>query len=826
MDQRTREVLEFDKVLEHIAGRAASSLGRDFVLALEPFEEAKAVEARYAPLREICNLLDRGESFPLGGLFDARPLLEHARIEGSALDEEEWPRIARFLQLCAELVRFRDDHRASMPAFAMMLADLEANEELQRKLARTLDKEGRIRDDATPELARARRSLRDGEQRLLRTVGRLVGELNDRGVLQENFSTMRNGRHVFPVRAGSRGRIRGIQHGSSASGETVYIEPLEIIESSNDLENLRDAERREVHRITLELTALLRPYLPVGMHNVELLAQLDGLYALGRTAADKNWNIPVVEEHGALRLYNAEHPLLNLRPGQSVPIAMLLDRGDRCIVLSGPNAGGKTTMMKTVGLLALLVKCGCPIPAFPDSSIPIFNDVLADIGDQQDLEEGVSTFTGHIRRIGELWRKSSHNCLVLMDELGTGTDPQEGGALAVSLLEGFVSRAGLTITTSHLNPVKVWAEDTPGARNASFSLSPDTHEPTFHLRLDIPGASEALEIARREGLPAELMDRARQLAGKRQLEMGELLRRIEGRERRLAEQLKEAEARAHTLAEQEEVVRARSDMLRNERHQLKEESLREKTHATQQIRERLERLIAELPGEDELKRRKEALIRAREEVLRQQELTNAERRRIAEAQVETGELTGGQRVFIRTLGQWGELVHIDEAAKKARLIVGQIEVTAKTGDLLDHDPAERRAEQIAKSRDIVQEAKRPGKKKKNKRIRDALRAADEYTGQTRRPRITVGGKASLPERPASMTIDLHGYRVEEALAELDRYIDRSILADFPYIKICHGTGTGRLYKAVHQYLKDHQAIKSYRFGTTDEGGGGITIAEL
>ena len=821
MDERTREVLEFDKVLELISGRAASALGRGFVESLEPLEHAGEVEARYAPLRDLMRLIDQGQSVPLGGLFDVRPLIKHAQVEGSVLDEEEWPRIALFLEICARFADFRDQNQKKLPSVAALLSTLETNPELIKRLGKTLDKDGRIRDDATPELARARRSLRSGEQRLLRLVSRLADDLYDRGILQENFSTIRNGRHVFPVKSSSRSRLSGIQHGLSSSGETAYIEPVEVVESSNELEYLREEERREVLRLLRDLTDLLRPFIPAAEKNVDLLSELDGLHALARTAAERGWHIPVVAREGAMRLFHAEHPLLNLRGGSSVPISILLERSDRCVVLSGPNAGGKTTAMKTIGLLSLLVKCGCPIPAFPDSSVPVYNDILADIGDQQDLEEGISTFTGHIRRIRELWRKAGKHCLVLMDELGTGTDPQEGGALAVALLEGFVSRASLTVTTSHLNPVKVWAEDTEGVRNASFSLDPHTREPTYTLRLDLPGASEALEIARKEGMPKEIMARAHELAGERQVEMGELLRRIEERERRLSETLKEAQARAKSLEDQEKLVRTRADLLRGERQEAREDALKERERLAGDLRGRLERMIAELPSEQELARRKEALVRAREEVLREQEMSREERRRLAEYQVDQGALSPGQRVFVKTLGQWGELLELGQSGR-ARLLIGNMEVSAREGDLLDHDPGERRAEQKARTEALEHDLKTGGKRKKKKKIKDVLQEAEGYSSAS-------GGWAyrgktpSLPSKPSSMTIDLHGYRVEEALAELDRYLDRSLLANFPYVKICHGTGTGRLYKAVHEFLRQHPAVKSYRFGTPDEGGGGITI---
>ncbi len=830
MDAQTREVLQFDLVLELVAGRASSPLGKEWVLGLEPLEETGAIEARFAPIRDLLLLLSRNSSLPIGGLFDARPLFDKVRIEGTALAEDELLPLASFLDVCTRLSSFRDQNRQDLPDLTRLLDQVSENRDLRRLLHDTLDKDGFIRDDATKELAAARAALRSAESQLLKTVNRLVADLHARGVLQEQFSTFRNGRHVFPVKAGARGRVSGIMHGSSTSRETVYVEPAEVVEAGNEVESRRESEQQEVHRILLRLTAEFRPFLPLARHTLELLREVDGLYAIARTANERGWNIPLIVDSGAVRLFNAHHPLLNLRGGRSIPITMLLDRGDRCVVLSGPNAGGKTTAMKTLGLLALLVQCGCPIPAFPDSTIPLFTNVLADIGDRQDIQQGLSTFSGHIKRICELWAQATTRSLVLLDEVGTGTDPQEGGALALALLESFANRAALTVTTSHLNTVKMWAEDTEGIRNASFSLDPDTHEPTFALRLDLPGASEALEIAEREGLPGSILGRARGLVGQRHLEMGEMLRRIEDRERRLSTALKDAEARAATLAEQEKVARARAEVLRDERRELRETALRDKEKAIAEVRGQLERLIAELPSEDDLLRRKESLVRARAEAIRQQNLSSEERLRLAERQAELGGLYVGQKVFVGTLRQWGMIVRLDESARKSQVSIGRVPVWAAMDDLMDHDPAERRAEQQQIADDAAStDSAGARRRKKSRRIKNALRDAEEYSGPTMRSAVTVGGRAfvsAAPARGQTMELDLHGCRVDEALKMLDKFLDQSLLSSFPYVRVCHGTGSGRLYKAVHEFLRQHPAVKKYRFGTPDEGGGGMTVVEL
>ncbi len=830
MDPRTLEILEFDRVLQKISQEATSSLGRKYVRGLAPASSFEEWKQRTAPVKDLLKLVERDQHPPLAGLFDPTEILKQLSIPGSIIEEEFWGRLIGFLELSEEVVQYREARKHNSPALSHMLSGVVELPSIVSEINKCIDDEGKVRSNASPELNTLRRRLNAAEKNLQRLIQDSISKYHDQGVLQSNYSTLRDGRHVLPVKSQFRQRISGILHGSSGTGETVYIEPGHVVAASNDLEVLKEEERAEVARILSRLTELLREVLPYLETNLAILARLDGIYALARNAAGRGWSFPIVIEQGALRLFKAHHPLLELSEGESVPITLLLDPTDRCIIISGPNAGGKTTAMKMLGLLTIMIQCGIPLPVFPDSTFPFFSSVYADIGDQQSLEDGVSTFSGHIRRIRAILEQTNERSLVLLDELGTGTDPQEGGALALSILEEFHNRAGLMVTTSHLNPVKVWADDTEGARNASFALDPKTGDPTYTLRLDLPGASEAFQIARREGLPASILNRARDLSDPKQLRMGELLQRIEDRERRLSEQLKEVEVRAKALAEQEEIAKARAQLLRDERREFKEQSLKEEGKALQEMRDKIERMIAELPSEEELERRKEALVQAREEALRQQSRQGQEARRLAEEKVSAGEVVVGQKIFVSSLGQWGEVASVDYKKNKAKVKVGSFEASVKTDDLLDHDPEEERQERLAKHEDAIYKATRGRKagKKKSRKLKAALREAEGITESPHHaPRVTYGGeKIHNTQRPQSMTLDLHGYRVEEALKELDRFLDRSLLASFPYVKVCHGTGSGKLYRAVHDHLRTVPYIKSYRFGTPDEGGGGMTIVEL
>lgn len=838
MDDKTRESLEMDAVLEHLAGSAQSALGSAAVRALEPATEYAEVERRLAVAGEALHLLDTGGGLPLSGLEDVRELLDRAEVRGGALGPEDWPRLRRFLGVAGETARYLKHAAGTSPNLSRAGGGLETHEDIGARIDRLFDEDGQVRDDASPELRRLRNERRKHEAAMRRTIQKLLDRHRGGTVLQDEFTTIRNGRHVFPVRAGSRGKLQGIVHGASATGETIYIEPGEIVESANEIELIRQGELQEIHRLLIELTELVRPSIPALRENLAILGELDGIQALARHAASHGWKIPVVAETGAMKLYDTHHPLLQMRQrANSVPVTMALESGDRMILLSGPNAGGKTTAMKTIALVAALVQCGSPVPVSPDSRLPVFTEFHADIGDQQDLDEGLSTFTGHVRRLRHVMATASRRALVILDELGTGTDPEEGGALAQAMLETLLERAALTIATSHLGPLKKWAEETPGARNASFSLDPHTHRPTFRLRIGLPGASEALVIAENEGLPRGVLERARSLVGEQKAMMGELLRRIEERERALAESLRETEARAKGLEQQEAIARRRAEELRAERRHIRETALEQREQVVRGARERIEKLIASLPGEEELRQRKEALNRAREAALREQRGV-AEERALIEHEDKEGPaghrgLGPGKRVWVRAMNDWGEVEYLEPDRGKARVHVGAMTVDVPIEGLFKKKPELELPPEPVEFAAEPEEPETKGKKKKKKRSKRVKAALQEMEkmGESARieppPRVFFkGGSVKAPREPLSLELDLHGYRVDEAIEAIDRYLDRALMADVPHVRLVHGTGQGRLYRAVHEHLRTLPFVGRFRFATPDEGGGGCTIVEF
>ncbi len=875
MDAPTFDTLKFHDLLRRVAEHCQSPLGRGLLETTKPAFRFEEVQERLAPVAEALRLLDKGESVSLDGLGDPRAIWEAVGPAGHALEGDELLRVAAFLECVREAEAFVRQVRADTPALARLAEGLQPNPPLERDLHRALTPEGALADHASDTLARIRSDIRRNEQRLRDHVDRLVSQLSERGLLQDAFATVRGNRYVFPVRAQARNQVQGIVHGASNTGETVFIEPSPLVNLSNDLEELHQAELRESFRIRASLTDRVRPFLVHLRGDTDRLAALDGAFGRARAARHFGWSIPQVLEKTPLRLLDAHHPVLHLQNRESsIGVRLSVEPDDRVIVISGPNAGGKTTLLKTIGLAALLVQSGIPAPLSPDSRLPVFHEIWTDIGDAQDVAAGQSTFSAHARRLALILSRARAHSLVLLDELGTATDPSEGAALAEALLDILRKRGGLALATSHLTPLKQWAHQTPGVRNASFSLDPRTRTPTFHLVLDVPGTSEALVIAEREGIPGEVLDLARSKLQKGEVELGALLRTLGNRERALAEAEADVRRRLDALTDQEELARRRAEAAREERRRFRETAARQREHHLQSLREEIERRIAALPArEASLQEQRAALTRARREVQELQRDAEHERQ-LAEQSLPPAltpeELQPGRDVYVIDLRETGQILGVDRERRKAQIALGRGLVVEVPVDGLARSPGEAPSPAPLKGTDapsapIVDEdelgpdrggPRRP--KKRSRKIKRQETVASESTaegavesgfrpldwrpGRRRRSPAPPPADADAEALPPSVSgargirfsrkstipwqIDLHGERAEPALERIDKYLDDAVLADLPYVKICHGHGTGRLATAIREFLGNHPHVRAWRYGLPEEGGAGVTVIEL
>ncbi|HXO19118.1 MAG TPA: Smr/MutS family protein [Thermoanaerobaculia bacterium] len=799
LSSASAQALELPSLLAVVSRLAATDLGRQRVLELRPAEDEAELAARRRRLEEVSRLLAPQPlvpdfEVPLGELL-ARLTTGRPPLEGIDL-----VRLADLLKASRAAAARIAEAVPPAPGLAALSSDLPDLRALSQRIDRALDRRGEVREDASPKLASLRGQIRRVRDELYRDLGEFVSAHRDD--LSEETIPMRGGRLVVVLAAGSRGRSGGLVHGRSATGKSFYFEPLSVVESNNSLQQSVEDEEAERRRILTELIGAARAVLPAVHAHAGYLAELDLQQAAVRFAAVSEGNLPEIGQRHELNLKAARHPLLDPRlaglraealgqAGHSatiVPLDLELSAARRALVVTGPNAGGKTVALKTAGLLALAAQCGLPIPAAAGSRVPFFTRLVATVGDEQDLLADRSTFSGRLLRLQEAWDAAGPDSLVLLDELGSGTDPEEGAALSVSLLEGLLTRGALAVITTHLTQLAAAALELDGAACAAMEFDPQTGRPTFRLVPGPPGASEALALARRLGLPAEWLDRAEARLGSEHRDLRRVIAEVELVRRELAL----ARDRLEVEAADAEKLRRRLDAERT--------ALADERSAVGK------RLKAELDAF-----RRETAERLRGEVGRLREQLEAGRRRGLEAEAV-------ERLFAAAP---------DLGAPPP----------AASGPLAVGAPARH----VQLGWQGIVEKLEPGRAEvlvKGKRVRcrpeDLVPAGAAAGGPVP---AREGGERSLPRRGANardvsesvevaVEINLIGQRVEPALEELDAYLDRALLASRREVRVVHGHGTGRLRDAVREHLRAHPGVSTLRSGAPNEGGNGATVATL
>lgn len=773
-------MLEFDKIRVAGASYAITGAGKELFLSLTPQKTLSSIAKDLTRLRRMMDLLDRGETVPLEGLCDIRDLIKKLDSISSFLEGGELLELARFLEAVEKLRKFLHRHRETAPELFETFKPLIPLPEIVKLIRSRIDDEGEVRDDASHALKKLNSELETAQRKIQAELNRMVKSLSQQKLLQEEFHTLRGDRYVIPVRAASKGKVPGIVHDVSGTGETFFIEPLIIVEQSNHLATVKIAIRNEIQRILLEISDTIRPNLTELRQNSSLIAEFDFLHAKARFAHNNLFSIPEMAERGCLKLLRAHHPLLYLKDKKaSVPISLELSDEDKVLVISGPNAGGKTTALKTIGLLSLMAQSGLAVPVFPDSRFPLYHNWFADIGDAQDVTEGVSTFSAHIRNISRILRETDGKSLVLLDELGTATDPTEGGTLAIGILEKLARSSALIIATSHLSPLKAWAHEFKGARNASFRLDEVTREPTFQIMLNVPGASEAFLIAEREGLPVDVMRRAAQLLPKGEADLSQLIASLQIKEKELERNRKEIK---DLLVEQKKLryhVGELQEYLKEKERRLEEDMLSAKEGLLKEAGQFIEKQLADLPT-------RQAIVQAKNEIkkeIQKVEEKQKDLKQIYEEPVDPDRFPPGQVVYISPLNDFGKIKAADCVKLTVIVTVKGMDVTVPMSGLKIPLPQE--------------------------------------IPTSRAQKITWKKRDDVP-----FELDLHGMYVEEMLSVVEKYLSDAVLADMPYVKILHGIGTGALRKALHEYLQKHPLVKKYGYGTAEEGGGGVTIVNF
>ena len=793
MDSKTINTLEFPRVIEKLVEYASFSASVELGRALKPAPSLKETLERQACTTEARLLLSLRADIGVGGAHDIRQLVKLAS-RGSVLTEGELLSISGTLMSARDLARNFEKFKERAPHLAETAALFPPPPGIIEAISRCISDRGDVLDNASQKLSTIRSEIKVSHDRLLSRLERMISDSSTQPMLQEAIITQRNGRYVIPLRAEFKGKLKSIVHDQSSSGATLFVEPLAVVELNNRWHELQLAERDEIRRILAELSLRVGAEAEAISGIVSALAKFDFHLMCAKYAEDLHASEPVLRaispprnaHHPGtiIRLYKARHPLLD--PQKVVPIDVDLDPSTFALVITGPNTGGKTVTLKTVGLMVLMAQCGLHIPAVSGSELSFFDDVFADIGDEQSIEQSLSTFSGHITNIVRILGKARSKTLVLLDELGAGTDPQEGSALARAILLQLVEKRVPCLIATHYPELKTLAHATPGVVNASMEFDLKTLRPTYHLTIGIPGRSNALLIARRLGLPEEIIANAKSLVDPAELVSDDLLNEIH-HQREVARKARSSADHDRSLASnmRQELTR-RLERIEEERNAILDQA---RDQAEQEL-EKLRKEIEELRRASRLARQTQPAF---EEIQEQAEILEKRvEKRLPAPSLSLPDtdlqLEPGKKVKVRTLKLEGVISAVNDDDIEVR--VGNLRVRVKPGDL-------------------------------------APSTAEEIDAAAPAPVRTTSSTSKTPFRPTpGMELDLRGMRADDALDKLDAYLPEAYSSGMPFVRIIHGKGTGRLRQVIREALRDSMYVSTYEEGGEKEGGEGVTIAHL
>ncbi len=804
--------LEWPRLREHIAAKAVSPLGRAFTSALEPSTDIEWITAQQTRTAEMRAFLNSGGSFDFHGLLDPAPMLDRARVPGSALDALEILSLLNVVERVAAWRNLFTSREVSVrpgSAIQALSADLVPHDlaPLLRTLRGKIEPDGSLADDASPELRRIRRAMESQHRAIEASLRRAARALREDGSTQEDIITVRGERFVIPIKSEFKRKVPGVIHGSSSSGQTVFVEPLETIEQNNELVRLLDEEQSEIHRILVLMTAALAADAHVLTLGTAILAEVESHFVRARFSLELDCTTPTFG--GPLSLKRARHPLLELRmrteesaeskgPRRPVPLTVALTSQARQLIISGPNTGGKTVSLKTTGLLALMAQAGLPVPA-DEAVFPLFTAIFADIGDAQSIERNLSSFSAHVVNVDLISRHAGQSSLVLLDELGSATDPEEGAALAVAVASHFLALGAWTCITTHLTSLKVYAASRPGVLNAAVGFNQETLAPTYELRLGVPGASAGLNIAERLGMQAEIIAEARAQMTTQQADIGAFLDQLH-------HQLGEATAERVSL-------KRRLEEVATERKRLETEGRAEQKQRTRELEVKLATLLEDFDAQ--LKE----VVKAIDDKTVAQKIARDSALRMSRVRREFSEQFSSTVLAHNTGADKNDSpLKRDPAAPKP----------IKVGDLVTLKSLGRQARVNRVIDDKNLEVSMGQMKMRVARTDivdvESIKVATPLEAARRRGGVTVRTNDDLDYTPSE--INVIGRTASEAEDEVQRYIDRAFLAGLPRVRIVHGTGMGVLRRTLREFLRSHPHVATFAEAGQNEGGQGATLVEL
>ena len=785
MDLSVLKTLEYNKIRVMLAERSSCTMGRELAEELVPTSELAEVERRIAETREAREILDAMSNIPLGGIRDIRGMLKRAEV-GSILDTHELIAVSSTLYASRKMKNFFIDMPSSMVLLADYVANITVLRNVENAIENIVNEQGSIRDDASVELSKIRREVRTAQIRVKEKLDSILRSSEYQKYFQDALVTMRGDRYVIPIKQESRYHFPGIIHDQSASGATVFIEPMAVVVLNNDIKQLMSAEKNEIERILRAIAAQIANFADEMYRNCHALAQIDFAFAKAKLSQDMQATMPLINKEGYVNLRQARHPLIPA--AVVVPIDIYLGRDFNTLLITGPNTGGKTVTLKTLGLFALMTQAGLYIPVDGGSEIAVFNNVFADIGDEQSIEQSLSTFSAHMTNLVRILEKVSLHDLVLIDEIGSGTDPEEGSALAIAMLEYLLDAGARTIATTHYSELKTFAYSRAGIENASVEFDIQTLKPTYRLLIGIPGSSNAFAISKRLGLSEAIVEQAKKLIGKDHAEFETVLNALE--EQKIAYDKMNEE-----LAQQEQLLSALRAKLAEEQMSfaVKKQSILAKAKdgaesILRQARRESESIISELKSQFAEKSSPARQMTIEKSRKRLRENLNAlgpnEEEEDSQLPMVTSQmLKPGMSVYITTVKQNGTVLSVNGSGVTVQLGIMKMNVGI-----------------------------------------DDCRLLSESANQ--KNKIKQSSMDFSKMRDVSREIDIRGLMVDEAEIILGKYLDDAILAGFSKVIVIHGKGTGALRKGVRTYLKHHHYVRDISIGELNEGGDGATIVQL
>lgn len=784
--ERALKTLEYDKVRQQVASYCTSSIGKSAIEELVPQTDFDKVVQLLEEMDEGLSILRVKGNVPMGGIFDVRPSARRAQI-GGMLAAVELMEISSTIRASRILRNFIEDIEADevieIPHFISKKEAMPVLTGLQHEINNCIDDNGAVLDSASQTLRSIRQSLRAEEGKVRSKLESLIRGSNAAKMLSDALVTIRNDRFVIPVKQEYRHHYGGIVHDQSSSGQTLFIEPDSVVQANNEIHRLKMKEQAEIERILLALSAMVQEVASDLFNLVKVLGDIDVILAKGKYGQANKCTMPKMNQDGYIRLVRARHPLLPM--DSAIPNDIEFGKEITAIVITGPNTGGKTVTLKTVGLCTLMAQAGLPVPALDGSELAVFEQLFADIGDEQSIEQSLSTFSSHMVNIVDILQKFDHESLVLFDELGAGTDPQEGAALAISILDEVHGRGARVMATTHYPELKAYGYNRPGVANASVEFDIETLSPTYRLLIGVPGRSNAFEISSRLGLPESIIDRAKGFTGTDRHEVESMIASLEETRR----QSEDDAERSHTLLLESETLR---------------QELQDKVQAYEERKEALDKKAKEKARKivDEAKREVEDIIAELREmrknanqVVKEHELIEARKRleeatplednkvlkKAAQVKARAQNLVVGDEVKVLSYGQRGTLL---EKVSNTEWVVqmGILKMKISDSDL-------------------------------------------EYIKPEKEPILRTAGVKNRNSH-VKLELDLRGERYEDAILRTEKYIDDALLSNYGRVSIIHGVGTGALRQGIQSYLKKHKRVKSFRFGEAGEGGLGVTVVEL